>query len=341
MGVVASNLSEKAFKNTYLLYGSEAYLRNYYKTALKNALANPDDTLNYAYFEGTGTNPDEVADLVETMPFLAEHRVVIVENSGWFAKAGSDGADDDGSAKSGKFGSLLNSIKNISEDVILIFAEENVDKRSKLYKAVATNGVCEEYAEQTADMLAKWISNQVKSEGKSIDAQTAYYLVSEVGHDMLLLQNELSKLLAWCLERDRITMQDVDTVCTHQINTKIFDMISAIAAHRREEALRLYYDLLTLRESPFHILSLLVRQYSQMLMARDCMDHGEGAAIIATKLGIKDWLAKKLIDSVRRISKEQLKMYLEACAQADEDIKTGNITDMMSIELLIVSCSQK
>lgn len=340
MGVVSNDLQSKEFKNAYLLYGSEAYLRVYYKNALKAALTSPDDNLNYSYFEGNNANVNEVVDLLQTMPFLAEHRVIIVENSGWLSKAGGDSeGDDDAKASSGKFGSLVDAIKNIPEEIIIIFSEEKIDKRSKLYKAITSKGVAEEYAEQTEDMLARWVANLAKTAGKAMDAKTAYYLVSECGKDMSLLQNEMDKLIAWCLERDKITEADVDTVCTHQVNNKIFDMVAAIAMHRKEEALRLYYDLLTLRESPFHILTLLVRQYTQMLTVKDGMNRNESASQIASKMGIQDWLVKKIVDQCRRMNINEIKKNLEACAKADEDIKSGNITDMLSVELLIISCA--
>lgn len=313
-------------------------MRNYYKNALKTALVNEGDNLNYSYFEGTGTNPNEVAELLQTMPFMAEYRVIIVENSGFFGKAsGSDSEDDD--KASGKLSLLIDGIKKIPDNVIIIFSEEKADKRSKLFKAVTAMGIAEEYEEQTEDMLAKWLSNMAKAGGKRMDAATAFYLVSECGKDMLLLENELNKLYAWCLERDVITKEDVDTVCTHQVNGKIFDMITAIAMHRQKEALALYYDLLTLRESPFHILTLLVRQYTQMLAVKDGLNKNESAIVIAGKLGIKDWLVKKIMDQVRRMNINDIKRNLEACAKADEDIKNGNLTDGLSVELLIVSCS--
>ncbi len=338
MGVVSNSLNSKEYKSAYLLYGSEGYLRNYYKKALKTALVNEGDNLNYSYFEGTGTNPNEVAELLQTMPFMAEYRVIIVENSGFCAKSsGSDSEDDE--KISGKLSLLIEGIKSIPDNVIIIFSEEKVDKRSKLFKAITAMGIAEEFEEQTEDMLAKWLSNMAKAGGKRMDPATAYYLVSECGKDMLLLEQELNKLMAWCLERDNITQVDVDTVCTHQVNGKIFDMITAIAMHRQKEALALYYDLLTLRESPFHILTLLVRQYTQMLAVKDGLNKNESAVVIAGKLGIKDWLVKKIMDQVRRMNINDIKRNLEACAKADEDIKNGNLTDGLSVELLIVSCS--
>ena len=339
MGVVATSLSTKEYKNAYLLYGAEAYLRNYYKNALRVALVSEGDNLNYSYFEGTGTNPNEVAGLLSTMPFLAEHRVIIVENSGWMSKSSGDDEEEGKSAGDGKLATVIDGIKNISEDVIIIFVEEKIDKRSKLYKAITAKGAAEEFEEQSDESLARWLINQSKAAGKRMDPATAMYLVSECGKDMLLLSQELEKLLAWCLDRDSITREDVDTVCTHQVNNKIFDMVTAIAMHRQKEALAMYYDLLVLRESPFHILTLLVRQYTRMLAIKDAMQKKIPLASLSGRLEMQDWLVKKIGDQTRNISLKEIRRNLEACAKADEDIKNGNLTDSMSLELLIVGCS--
>ncbi len=338
MGVVASSLSSKEYKNAYLLYGSEGYLRNYYKKALKVALVNEGDNLNYSYFEGTGTNPSEVAGLLSTMPFMAEHRVIIVENSGWMAKSSGEEGEEKSSGD-GKLSLVIEGIKNIPEDVIIIFVEEKADKRSKLYKAITSKGVAEEFGEQQDETLARWLINQAKAAGKSMDPATAMYLVSECGKDMFLLEKEIEKLMAWCLDRPGITREDVDTVCTHQVNNKIFDMVTAIAMHRQKEALAMYYDLLVLRESPFHILTLLVRQYTRMLAVKDAMLKKIPLASLAGRLEMQDWLVKKIGEQTRNISLKEIRRNLEACAKADEDIKSGNLTDSMSLELLIVGCS--
>lgn len=338
MGVVATSLQSKEYKNAYLLYGTEGYLRNYYKNALKTALVNEGDNLNYSYFEGVGTNPTEVAELLSTMPFLAEHRVIIIENSGWMAKSSGDDSEEKSSGD-GKLALVIEGIRNMGDDVIVIFSEEKVDKRSKLFKTITAKGAAEEFGEQTDEMLARWLINQARADSKKMDPATAMYLVSECGKDMFLLDKEMQKLLAWCLDRDSITREDVDTVCTHQVNNKIFDMVTAIALHHQKEALAMYYDLLVLRESPFHILTLLVRQYTRMLAIKDAMQKRVPLAQIAGKLDMQDWLAKKIGDQTRNISLKEIRRNLEACAKADEDIKNGNLTDSMSLELLIVECS--
>jgi len=306
-------------------------LRIYNKKALRDALVSPDDSLNYSYFEGTSTQVGEVVDLVNTMPFMSEHRLVLCENTGWLA--GESGLSDD------KFTMLTDSLTNIGEDVVFVMCEEKVDKRSKLFKFLSKNGSSEEFAKESEETLKRWIAGYLKNSNKKITAAAAEYLLTEVGNDMTLLSLEMEKLIAWCLERDEVTIKDIDTVCTHQVNGKIFDMITAISEHRQKEALALYYDLLTLRESPFHIQSLLVRQYNNLLAVRDGMDRNYSFAMIADKTGIKDWLVKKMSYIAKKMPSAKIEEAIEACAGAEEAIKTGNMVDVLAIELLIISLS--
>ncbi len=306
-------------------------MRIYNKKALKDALVSPDDSLNYSYFEGTSTPVGEVVDLVNTMPFMSDYRLVLCENTGWLA--GESGLSDD------KFKMLTDSLTNIGEDVVFAMCEEKVDKRSKLFKFLTKNGSSEEFAKESEETLKRWVAGYLGNSGKKITAAAAEYLITEVGNDMTLLSLEMEKLIAWCLERNEVTVNDIDTVCTHQVNGKIFDMITAISEHRQKEALALYYDLLTLRESPFHIQSLLVRQYNNLLSVRDGLDKNYSYVTIADKTGIKDWLVKKMSYIAKKMPLLKIEEAIEACAKAEEDIKTGNMVDVLAIELLIISLS--
>ena len=59
------------------------------------------------------------------MPFFADYRVVLVENSGFFKN---------------KCEELAEYLKNLPDYVRFVFVEEEVDKRSKMYKAVKSAG---------------------------------------------------------------------------------------------------------------------------------------------------------------------------------------------------------
>lgn len=331
MGQIRDDIRNKNYKNMYLLYGEEAFLRNYNKKLLRDAVTSPDDNLNYSYFEGNGTDVNQVVDLINTMPFMSDYRVVLCENTGWMSK--EEGGNN--------ISMLIDALNVIGEDVIFILCEEKADKRSKLYKLINSKGVCEEYPKETEESLARWVKRYAANSGKQMSDATAMYLVTEVGNDMTQLSLELEKLIAWCLDRDGIGIEDVDTVCTHQVNGKIFDMVTAISNRRQKEALSLYYDLLTLRESPFHILSLLVRQYNNLLVVKDGLLNHRSPQEIAGTSGIQPWLVKKLADTARGMKYREIRDALEACAKSDEGVKTGNISDTLSIELLIISLSNR
>ena len=141
------------FQPVYLLYGEETYLKRQYKQKLLQAVADIDDTMNTAFYEGKNINPGEIIDLAETLPFFAERRLILLENTGMFKTSCEELADY---------------IKHMTETTCLVFVEEEVDKRSKMYKAVKNKGRVIEFARQTEALLTKWILSRLKREGKKI-----------------------------------------------------------------------------------------------------------------------------------------------------------------------------
>ena len=54
------DLKTGQFKQVYLLYGEESYLKKQYKDRLSKAMLPEGDTMNYAYYEGKGTDVKQV-----------------------------------------------------------------------------------------------------------------------------------------------------------------------------------------------------------------------------------------------------------------------------------------
>ncbi len=248
------DLKTGQFKQIYLLFGEENYLKKQYKNRFIKAMLPDGDTMNYAYYEGKGVDVREVIDLAETLPFFAERRLIVFENTGFFKSAGADLADY---------------IKEMPDTTYFIFIENEVDKRSKLYKAVKAKGHIVELPFQDETTLKKWILGQVRKENKQISESTVTYLLNKVGTDMENIQKELEKLFCYTLEKDSIMPQDVDAVCVTQISNHIFDMVNAVADKRQERALDLYYELLALKEPPMRILYLMTRQYRILHQVKD------------------------------------------------------------------------
>ena len=312
------------FKPAYLLYGEEAYLKKQYKDKLTKAMLPESDTVNYAYYEGKGTNPAELIDLAETMPFFADRRLIVVENSGFFKNATPELADY---------------IKNMPETACFIFVESEVDKRGKMYKAVKDKGRAVEMGRQDEKTLLYWLAGMVKKEGKQIKESTARYLVAKTGTDMENLEKEMEKLFSYTLGQTEITVQDVDEICTTQVTNKIFDMVEAVAAKQQKQALDYYYDLLALKVPPMRILYLLARQFKLLMEVKDLSGRGYDKPQIAKTAGLHPFVAGKYIKQCRSFSKEELRSIMEEAANTEEMVKTGRLNDRMSVELFIVKYS--
>ena len=148
------------------------------------------------------------------MPFFAERRVIVVENSGMFKKASDQLADY---------------IRQISPTAYFVFVETEVDKRGRLYKAVKDTGRAVEFARQNEATLQKWILVQLKKEGKQITQADLQYFLQRVGSDMENISRELEKLFCYTLGKAAVTQEDIEAVCTRQIGNQIFDMVESIA----------------------------------------------------------------------------------------------------------------
>ena len=83
MKSILEDIKNNEFKHVYLFYGEEGYLKKQYRDKLSSAWLPEDDTMNRTVFRGKGVSPGEVIDLGETLPFLAQNRVIILEETGF------------------------------------------------------------------------------------------------------------------------------------------------------------------------------------------------------------------------------------------------------------------
>ncbi len=322
---IAQDIRNGQLGNLYLLYGEEAYLRRQYRDKLKAALVLQEDAMNCSVYSGKDINASEVIDLAGTMPFFAERRVVIVENSGWF-KSGND--------------QIAALVKSLPDTTCMIFVEAEVDKRGKLYKAVTANGcaaLCEMQDEAT---LRKWVMGLLKKENKTITPDALNLLLDKTGTNMENIRREVEKLVCYRYYEDGITAADVEELCIVQIQNQIFDMVEAVAQKKQKQALGLYYNLLALKEAPMKILALTARQFHMLLQVKEMKSKGYQESDIARQTGLNPYfLKKKYIPQAAQFKLPQLEAALRTCVEAEENIKTGRMSDMLSVELIIVSLS--
>ena len=139
------------------------------------------------------------------------------------------------------------------------------------------------------------------------------------------------------MDREVITDEDVEAVCTTRISNHIFDMINAIADKQQKKALDLYYDLLALKEPPMRILFLIARQCNLLLQAKELKLKGHDQRSIASKIGVPPFAAGKYLAQASRFKTEKLRNAVTKCVEAEEAVKSGRMNDILSVEILIMS----
>lgn len=69
------------FKNAYLLYGEESYLKEYYASELKNKIVDKTfEAFNFHYFDGKDTELDDILKDAQMLPMMSEYNFVMVKD---------------------------------------------------------------------------------------------------------------------------------------------------------------------------------------------------------------------------------------------------------------------
>jgi len=324
-----SHIKTGNFACCYLFYGPEVFLTDRWRKSLV-AAALPEDAkdTNMEVFVGK-TDPAPIMDAAETMPFMAERRLVVVEESGLFASGRKDDSE-----------SMANFIAHIPESTVVIFVEKDVDKRGRLYKRVNEHGLVVEAKMPKETDLADWAVKLCASLGARLPKSTAMYLIRTAPTDMSLLYNEIAKLAAYKPGAEPITNADVDAVCTKSLEAKIFDLMRAIGNKDPKRAAALYANLIAAKESPLMVLTMLARQfrfYLQCAHLAPAMSQKD----IAAKLALHPFAVREFVEGSRNFSRAAMLTALENCLETDFAIKSGQIGDVLGVEVLIIKTCAK
>ena len=287
---INQDIKDQTYKRIYLLYGDEAYLRRQYKDRLKQGICG-DDTMNYSYFEGKSAKAEEIMAMLDTMPFFADRRLVVIENSGFFKSANEK---------------LLEYLPQIPDTAVAVFVEEEIDKRSKMFKKVKELGYICELSQQKPAVLEKWINGLLKAEGKKMNGPALDYFLAVCGNDMNHISSELEKLISYTGDREIITIDDMNEICSTVTVSKIFDMIDAMGNKNRTKTLSLYYDMIEVKEPPMRILYMLSRQFNIMLGAGELAAGGMNAKEIAAKMGLAPFVVNKALGQTGKFKSSDL-----------------------------------
>lgn len=321
MKQIKKDMASREFKRCYLLYGEEDYLKNQYRDSMKKAVLNEGDEMNASIFKGKITDLSEARGIANTMPFFADYRILIFEDSG-LLKSANDFTDF---------------IDEFPDTTVLLFVEQDVDKRNRLYKYISKNGyVCEMNKMEASDMKL-WVATVLQKDGKVIREKTIEYLLSNVEDSMINVMNELDKLVAFSGDRQEITIEDIDQICSKKDQGDIFKMIEAVASRNKSLVMNHYKELVETVSSPLVILTLLHKHIFKLLIVKSLGNASRGE--IAKAAGVPPFAVGKYQKQASYFTMTSLKDMLSQCEDTDYGIKIGKVSDIMGVELLLIAFS--
>lgn len=318
MKQIKEDIKNKTFHSIYLLYGQEDYLKRLYRDALKNAILEDTDEMNFSKFQGKECDSLQIRQIADTLPFFSDYRLVLVEDSGLFKSAND----------------LTDYLPQMPESTILLFLEKEIDKRNRLYKYVQKEGLAVEMKSMGAKDMMLWFAGELKKSGKKMQKNDVEYFLSLVDNSMVNILNETEKLIAYSEDREVITREDIDGICSVQVTGQIFQMMDAVANKDLTLTMKLYHDLLELRESPMAILYLLSRHFNILLQLKDVQSLPKSD--MAKAVGVPPFAVGRYQAQSKRFLRQQLIDMLEQCVETEYLFKRGRMGDRIGVEMLLV-----
>ena len=316
----------------YLLHGSDDYqIDKFVEKFIERHCAGEFKDFNLDVLTEDDNSMVQLFNSVETLPFMAEKRVVIFHV--YELLSGKTGMDE----------KLFDLISDVPETtVLLLVSHKKTDKRLKLYKEIKKQGEIIKFESLKYKKLDMWIKKQVQREDYKITNRAVKLLEEAFNNNLQRLKSELEKIIIFADDTDLITKDIVEKVISKDWLVKeniIFDFVDEIGRNNTSKALNLLFDILNEGTTPKQIIGMIARQLRLMLQSKLLSKEGLTIDQIAGRLKQHPYPVEKCLKQSKNFSIENLEKALEKLLDADYNLVTGN-DDQLELELLVVELKE-
>src|SRR4030042_4592112 len=179
---IMSDLKKRIFRPVYFLAGDEPYYIDMITDFIGEKVLNDEEkAFNQMIIYGEDTTVGSIIETARRFPMMASHQVVIVKEAQALKKI-----DD----------LMIYLDKPLLSTILVInYKYKVIDKRTKLYKALDTQGVYFESMRLRDYQVPPWIERYLMTKGIKIDPDASAMLTEYLGTDLHKIVNELDKLL--------------------------------------------------------------------------------------------------------------------------------------------------
>ncbi len=326
----------------HIIYGPEPFLR---REALRKLTAELDVDgslqMNTLALDGRQTTVQEIMAACDTVPFLGEKRLVIVE--GLFQGAGRAGrakrsrkaaSEADADASAGPWQPLVEYVDRMPPSSVLVLVDSEVSADSPLLKALRGKAAVERCAAPVRRDLPAWITQRARTIGLKLEGRSARLLADLTGDDLWALSNELEKLKSYAGDR-AVREDDVRLLVSAARKQWGYFLADAIVEGKPAEAVRQLHRLVEQGDVPGVILSTIAGRYRRLAIAREMMDAGATGRAIGQRLQMREYALDKLLEQAPRCSLPAVRAAYDRLVEAELDVKRGGYDETLSLELLV------
>ncbi|MEW6717580.1 MAG: DNA polymerase III subunit delta [Chloroflexota bacterium] len=311
----------------YLFYGDDEYTLSQQVKAFKERMGDPSIAeMNTTWLEGESTTLTTLSNASLTAPFLAERRVIVVQDFVSQLKNPEDQSQ------------FLSFLQRIPQSSALILLEiQNLSPDHWLIqwgKKHHSRIFIRQYSIPKGYEFNRWIQNQAQMLGGEIKPDAAGLLASIVEEDVRMARQELDKLMAFVNYSRPIEVEDVNQLTSIVIQGNIFKLVDAVSTGRIKQATATLHQLLE-EHDPLYIFGMIIRQFRLLLQAREVVDSGKDSPDVLLMLKIKPYESKKITQQVYSFDLKTLEKMYHSLLETDIAIKTGELEDGVALDLLI------
>ena len=253
-------------------------------------------------FDGEEAEYDQIREALESLPFLASKKLVVLRNPG----ANKEFID--------KYEKLL---LGLPETTDVVIHEPKLDKRSGYYKFLKKKTEYKELAEPDEQGLIRWLTDQARAKDGKLSASDARYLIDRLGLNQQLLSNEIAKLLTYS---PNVTRDTIDLLTDPTPQSTVFQLLDAAFAGNSKRVLAIYQEQRAGKIEPIAIIGMLAWQLHILSLVVTSGQRSDSE--IAKDAKINPYVLRKSRQIAKDLSLPKVKQLINQLLSLDIKLKT-------------------
>ena len=329
----------------HVLYGEDEFTLQESLLSMKEDVGPAElRDVNISELNGPRVTFDELQATCDTVPFLAEKRMVIVEGllslfeAGGRSAAGSRGAPPR-ERPLGMWAAMPEYLPSVPPTTELVFVEGRLRDSNTLFARIRAIVQVRRFPTPNGRELREWIRQRAAKRGVDIEHRAVDALAETIGADLRVLDMELQKLALYRWE-ETVRHRDVDELVSYVKEVNIFAAVDAVIEGRMGRAITLMEQLLDSGRAPSYLVAMIARQVRLLLLAKDLIAQGVSPAEIGKRLSITGYPLRKTLEQQGRFTIQRLAGIHRKLLEADLSIKRGATDEQLALEMLIAGLAR-